>query len=410
MTNHTMPSEVLAEGSGDQMLTCRDCGTVFPYTQAEQAYHAEQGWANTPTRCPPCRELAKRKNLVSEIVKVVGRRIDPQLINLPQLIALKGRPHVIARIEQFRKERVTTDDAAAADASPAKSAYESFFTLVREALTPEEQEQVFLNPDLAGHVLPPKPAPRNRTHPDRLEAAQALAQQLGEDNPMALQQLGRLLRILAHEQIQALLAQTEQVESAGGMWLEKQQRRRTRGGVFFVLAREVLTPEQRDQVFLPKPGGKFSEKKQHRQDAPPKQATMLREDGPPPALTDMPSSASDALSSPAKGVATVKVTLIGRPDRVFEKAGYVLTSLTSKPAPALPKGLPIPPTVPTLYTVYIALKQWKGVEAALNDPDDMLIAEGFPAYDPELEGMAVFVTSVTTKKLQAAKRQQQATP
>ncbi len=55
--------------------------------------------------------------------------------------------------------------------------------------------------------------------------------------------------------------------------------------------------------------------------------------------------------------------------------------------------------------VYIARKQWKTAAEAITDPDDSLIVEGYAAYDPQLEGIAVYATKVTTKKLQAAKRQ-----
>jgi hypothetical protein len=48
------------------------------------------------------------------------------------------------------------------------------------------------------------------------------------------------------------------------------------------------------------------------------------------------------------------------------------------------------------------------VAEALQKPEDVLIVEGFPAYDPELKGLAVFATNVTTKLLQAAKRQEKA--
>jgi hypothetical protein len=86
----------------------------------------------------------------------------------------------------------------------------------------------------------------------------------------------------------------------------------------------------------------------------------------------------------------------------------VLTAMESAKAPALPKGLPTPPTTPTTYVVYIARKQWANVAAALENPEDALIVEGWAVYDAELEGIAVFAMQTTTKLLQAAKRQQQA--
>jgi hypothetical protein len=83
-----------------------------------------------------------------------------------------------------------------------------------------------------------------------------------------------------------------------------------------------------------------------------------------------------------------------------------VTTLQSGKTPPLPKGMPKPPETPTLYVVYIAHKQWRKVAEAIQKPEDVLIIEGFPTYDPELKGLAVFATNVTTKLLQAAKRQE----
>ncbi len=44
----------------DKMLTCRDCGANFVFTESEQNFYAEKGFTNEPQRCPQCR--AARKN------------------------------------------------------------------------------------------------------------------------------------------------------------------------------------------------------------------------------------------------------------------------------------------------------------------------------------------------------------
>ncbi len=44
----------------DKVLTCRDCGAEFVFTQNEQNFYAEKGFTNEPQRCPGCR--AARKN------------------------------------------------------------------------------------------------------------------------------------------------------------------------------------------------------------------------------------------------------------------------------------------------------------------------------------------------------------
>ncbi len=58
----------------------------------------------------------------------------------------------------------------------------------------------------------------------------------------------------------------------------------------------------------------------------------------------------------------------------------------------------------TTYTVYLTPKQWRPVAEALHDPADTCIVEGFPAYDPALEGIAVYALQVTTQQLQQARR------
>ena len=36
-------------------LQCRDCGSEFVFTAGEQAFYAEKGFTNRPSRCPACR-------------------------------------------------------------------------------------------------------------------------------------------------------------------------------------------------------------------------------------------------------------------------------------------------------------------------------------------------------------------
>jgi len=44
----------------DKILTCRDCGQNFTFTQGEQEFFAQKGFTNEPTRCPDCRAANKR--------------------------------------------------------------------------------------------------------------------------------------------------------------------------------------------------------------------------------------------------------------------------------------------------------------------------------------------------------------
>ncbi|MBQ4452293.1 MAG: zinc-ribbon domain containing protein [Clostridia bacterium] len=44
----------------DKTLVCKDCGKEFVFTAGEQAFYAEKGFQNEPTRCKECRDARKR--------------------------------------------------------------------------------------------------------------------------------------------------------------------------------------------------------------------------------------------------------------------------------------------------------------------------------------------------------------
>ena len=43
----------------DKTLICRDCGAEFVFTAGEQAFYAEKGFQNEPSRCKACRDARK---------------------------------------------------------------------------------------------------------------------------------------------------------------------------------------------------------------------------------------------------------------------------------------------------------------------------------------------------------------
>jgi CxxC-x17-CxxC domain-containing protein len=45
----------------DKTLTCRDCNSPFTFTEGEQAFYAQKGFTNEPTRCPECRAANKSR-------------------------------------------------------------------------------------------------------------------------------------------------------------------------------------------------------------------------------------------------------------------------------------------------------------------------------------------------------------
>jgi hypothetical protein len=166
------------------------------------------------------------------------------------------------------------------------------------------------------------------------------------------------------------------------------------GGVFFYLVRERLTKEQRTQVFL---------KVKRRLAA--RQLAARRPVASPLSIEALP-EVIQVLTQQYGAASTVKITVIGRPLQVVERGEVVIFGLLNDKAPALPKGLPAPPQQ-TKYLVLIAKKQWNKVAEAIKAEDDVLIIEGYPAFEPRHAGITVYALSVTTKKQQAAKREAQ---
>lgn len=45
----------------DKNITCKDCSSVFVFTETEQAFYREKGFDNEPQRCPDCRASRKQQ-------------------------------------------------------------------------------------------------------------------------------------------------------------------------------------------------------------------------------------------------------------------------------------------------------------------------------------------------------------
>lgn len=220
-----------------------------------------------------------------------------------------------------------------------------------------------------------------------LDAA-AVAAQLNETNPGALTQIARIVERMGDEFVATAVADTLRIEAEGGQMTEDKQRRRTTGGVFFYLVRGRITAEDR-KVLFPRPP---------RPAKPPLPTTIM--------LRDAERQAIYAQLKSHPGVAkNMKLTLVGRPAKILKRDTFVAVTLASREPPALPKGLPeLPVQEPTVYLVYIANKQWRKVEEAIQNPEDKLIIEGYPYNDKKMGVIGVLTQSVTTVNLQRVKR------
>jgi len=260
-------------------------------------------------------------------------------------------------------------------------------------------------PPQQGPVVPVRP----RLGPEDWRATQEIAAALGETERGPLGQVGRVVGRLGADRARAFLTQTGEIEAAGGLLLPDGSRRRTPGGVFFHLVRadDALTREDRVSIFPPQ---SVRNRRATAAGAAATQTMPASATAPTPAATPAAWADDDyrrvmaALQQERGRATTVKITVIGRPSTAVEQGQAVALALVSEKVPSLPKGLPEPPAG-TRYTVFVARKPWtKVAEALAADPEDAAIIEGYAALDPRVEGIAVYATSATTKRLQAAKR------
>lgn len=86
--------------------------------------------------------------------------------------------------------------------------------------------------------------------PQEIQAqAESIAAQLGETERHPIEQIKKIVRFCGKDFVLALLAETMQIEANGGMMLPDNSRRRTPGGILFLLAKERVSEYVRIQIF-----------------------------------------------------------------------------------------------------------------------------------------------------------------
>ncbi len=209
---------------------------------------------------------------------------------------------------------------------------------------------------------------------DPLQVQAYIADMLQETEPEPRAEIAHIVERMGIEGSLQLLVKTLTVEGDGGMLLYNKSRRRTVGGIYFTFF------EYWGHKNTPKP----------KKSPPPDSVPFIWADR----LSLIQEAAQEA------GQANIpQLTLMGRPGKIIEKGNVVLTTLLPKPQPKdLPKGLPkLPETPTTPYIIYIASRQWHKVKAALANPEDELIIQGYPAFSPQLKAITVFTLKATTK-------------
>lgn len=222
------------------------------------------------------------------------------------------------------------------------------------------------------------------------QLAKQFGDALGETTAKPIEQIGQLIAKCGLEFVEKIMAETEATEAAGGLLTHDRKRRRSKGGVFFYLAKGRMDADLRGEIFPTfGKGGDGSI-------APPgiEWGDRIK---PMKALGEQPGLISG-----------LTVTLSGRPGKLHIDGSSVMTVIEQRQvkAPPYPKGVPHFDTVDgvTAYYVFMSLRHWKRVEKALEDERDLLVIEGSAVYDGALEGITILSTRVSTKMLEFQKR------
>ncbi len=214
-------------------------------------------------------------------------------------------------------------------------------------------------------------------HSEAHKVARELATLLGEKHHGVIGQIRRMVQLCGIDFSREMYAATLEIEANGGLILADNSRRRTPGGVFLYLVRSKLDADQRKQIF----------------------SGIAKAEIPLLSWTKRIAIIQSLQTGQGK-ILSLTLSLRGRPERIEKRAEVVIITLSDEPSiDNLPREIPKPPSTPTLVVVYVALEQWRAVEAAITNSSDRLLVEGICAFDPEIKSMVVFATSVQIEVL-----------
>lgn len=221
----------------------------------------------------------------------------------------------------------------------------------------------------------------------------AIVEQLGETDHGPVRQVQMIVQHAGVELAQQILKETLDIEAGGGLFTADGARRRTPGGVYFYVAKGKLNANLR-QIIFPGYGQSVKGVTIEWEDRHPLVAPLLKE-----------RTFGDLTMAP-------RITLHGHARSIASNDNsYVMVLEHALQPVAYGRGIPTPPSDPTLYTVYMGKGQYERVEKALKkNPRDNLIVEGACMLDTQTMTIAVFALIVSTRATEKKLRQEMQQP
>lgn len=220
-----------------------------------------------------------------------------------------------------------------------------------------------------------------------------ITEQLGESDYGPVRQVRMIVQHAGVEFAHQTLQETLEIQASGGMATADGGRRRSAGGVYFYLAKGKLNASLRQIIF---PGYGQSVK------------------GAAIEWESRQQLVQPLLAEQTYGELTMapRITLHGRARSIQANDNSYVMILEHELEPmAYGRGIPTPPSDPTLYAVYMGKGQYERVEKALKkNMKDHMVVEGTCMLDAETSTISVFALTVTTRMTEKKLRQDQRNP
>lgn len=227
--------------------------------------------------------------------------------------------------------------------------------------------------------------------PSKTHTVRQLMQALGETEPGPQRVLRAATMEFSPDILMEVLA-AAQVQHAQGLRTLDGSRPRTLGGTFFYLLKQRCTPEQFTRIFVPWSASIIDPQPP----ASPDPAPPL----PLPLLTWDDRTSLDDPEQQKGSVMSARVSIIGQPGAIVERRNVIVLQLVDqRKLSNIPAGMPTPASDPTVYTVYVAPKQWRRVADQVQAGSHQLGIEGWQQVDPQQDGIVVFATKVKAHPL-----------
>lgn len=188
---------------------------------------------------------------------------------------------------------------------------------------------------------------------------------LQETEAEPIEKIGLSIETLGADKAITLLRRALEIEGNGGMMVFNQSRRRTLGGIYFILFDFIKS----NLV-----------------------ATL-------PLVWEERQMAIEESIQTTGVIKTIRSTITGRPLKVVERGGVALVAMLPKPIHKnMPRDLPkLPEIATTPYILYVAAEQWNKVKQVLSQTKNELTFEGYPIFSPKLNTITIFVFKATIK-------------